>query len=129
MYFENTTLTGILDESVVLTCIMKNMNNLTDIAISKGNERVAIASHKGGSHVDSVTILSNEIAQDGSSGTLEINITLSCGDDGKYYCNQNSSDTPSEAVAEITTECKLLFNNVNSLSLLITSERCHQYSA
>jgi hypothetical protein len=109
-YFQDTNITGIIGDNVTLTCISKNMNNLTDIFIRKGDDRTLIASQKGGSNKDSVTIITNEISVDESEGTLKIKITLSCGDDGKYYCQQDSLDTPSEAVSVIAIGCKHLFN-------------------
>jgi hypothetical protein len=113
-YFQDTNITGIIGDNVTLTCILKNKNNLTDIFIRKGEERALIASHKGGSNKDSVTVITNEIIMEESEGTLEINITLSCGDDGKYFCHHDSSDTPSEAVSVITTECKHLVFTVTT---------------
>ncbi|XP_045202508.2 uncharacterized protein LOC123555987 [Mercenaria mercenaria] len=108
MYFETTNLTGIVGESVILTCIVDGVDGLTGISITKGTERIIVASYPGDSNSDSVTVITEESNLNDSSGVLMINMTVQCGDDGDYFCTPSGLVNPSEDRAVLSVQWKAL---------------------
>ncbi|XP_053403781.1 uncharacterized protein LOC123554697 isoform X2 [Mercenaria mercenaria] len=105
-YFETTILTGIVGESVILTCIVDGVDGLTGITITRGTDRDIVASYPGDSNSDSVTVVTEESNLNDSSGVLMINMTVQCGDDGDYFCTSKDSGNPAEDNAVLSVQWK-----------------------
>ncbi|XP_053403777.1 uncharacterized protein LOC123554699 isoform X2 [Mercenaria mercenaria] len=107
-YFETSNLTGVVGESVILTCIVDGVDGLTGITITKGTDRAIVVSYPGNYNSESVTVVTEKSNLNYSSGVLIINMTVQCGDDGDYFCTPSGLGNPSEAGSVLSLHWKAL---------------------
>ncbi|KAL4220535.1 Coagulation factor 5/8 C-terminal domain [Mactra antiquata] len=89
---------GIVGESYIMTCVVREMTDITDIVMNKDDNPNDI---KFG---DDVEILTNDINDDVAN--LTIKKTIQCGDDGVYYCRTKGNTANLQKYIDVAIEWK-----------------------